>query len=386
MEIISYVGATGNARSKKRRFLTRPALPRTKKIAGMERHFEFTRPERKAKKFYPLLILKKLGKFLYVIPAALVIFLLSYGATEMISNFQSRANPLSLENERDDEMSVLQEAMSNLALSTGDDVDADGNVGGSASEISLALFQDKVTYKDYIVKSGETIGGITSRFGLKNISTIIAVNEIENVRQVFSGQKLIIPSCDGLLHVVAQGDSLTSISAKYSVAWEDLLDANDLDSTELVAGQKIFIPGAKLSRDALRKAMGETWATPLKSKWRLTSKCGWRADPFTGVKQYHPGMDMACPTGTPIYATMGGKVLASGVSRIYGNYIIIDHGNGYQTLYGHMSKRISVAGEQVSQNQKIGLVGSTGYSTGPHLHFTVYKNGKVVDPQTLLGK
>ncbi|MDE7291705.1 MAG: LysM peptidoglycan-binding domain-containing M23 family metallopeptidase [Treponemataceae bacterium] len=385
MEIISYVGAAaGNERSRRRNFLKRPPLPRTKKFAGIESHFGFAKSENKAKKFYPVLLLKKLGKFLYIIPIVIVAFLLAYGATEIIANFQSRANPLSLENEREDEMSVLQNAMSRLALSTGDEVDADGNVAGS--DVSLSLFQDKVTYKDYVVKSGETIGGITSRFGLKNISTIIAVNEIENVRQVFSGQKLVIPSCDGLLHVVAQGDSLASISAKYSVAWEDLLDANDLDSTELVAGQKIFIPGAKLSRDELRKAMGETWATPLKSKWRLTSKCGWRADPFTGVKQYHPGMDMACPTGTPIYATMGGKVLASGVSRIYGNYIIIDHGNGYQTLYGHMSKRISVAGEQVSQNQKIGLVGSTGYSTGPHLHFTVYKNGKVVDPQTLLGK
>lgn len=384
MEIISYVGAASNERSRSRRFLKRPPIPRTKKFSGVKCLFGFAKSESRTKKIYPVLFLKKLGKFLYIIPIVFAAFLLSYGVTEMLAKFQSRANPLSLENERDDEMSVLQNAMSSFALSTGDDVDADGNVGGS--EISLSLFQDKVTYTNYTVKSGETIGGITSRFGLKNISTIIAVNEIDNVRQIFAGQKLVIPSCDGLVHIVTQGDSLASISAKFSVAWEDLLDANDLDSTELVAGQKLFIPGAKLSRDALRKAMGETWATPLKSKWRLTSKCGWRADPFTGVKQYHPGMDMACPTGTPIYATMGGKVLASGVSRIYGNYIIIDHGNGYQTLYGHMSKRISVAGEQVSQNQKIGLVGSTGYSTGPHLHFTVYKNGKVVDPETLLGK
>ena len=384
MEIISYVGAAaGNARQKGRSFLPRRILPRTKKFARWECPFEFTKSESREKKHHPILALKKLGKFLYLVPAAFVVFLLTFGVTEIFANFQSRANPLPLEEERMDEMTVLQNAMSHFVLSVGDDIDVDGNVGGA---ISGNVFHEAVTYKNYTVKSGETIGGITRKFGLNNISTIIAVNEIENVRQIFSGQKLVIPSCDGLLHAVSQGESLASISAKYSVAWEDLLDANDLDSTELAAGQKIFIPGAKLSRDALRKTMGETWATPLKSKWRLTSKCGWRADPFTGVKQYHPGMDMACPTGTPIYATMGGKVLASGVSRIYGNYIIIDHGNGYQTLYGHMSKRISVAGEHVSQNQKIGLVGSTGYSTGPHLHFTVYKNGKVVDPQTLLGK
>lgn len=385
MEIISYVGAS-RAKKVRTNIFSKVIFPKFGNFRKRTRPYEFGSAANAISlpKIHPLLILKKLGKYFWTVPLFVIIALVPYAVNKAFSMMQTKTNPLVLKNEKIDEMSFLQEAMSNLSLSTGDDVDADGNVGGS--EISLSLFQDKVTYKDYVVKSGETIGGITSRFGLKNISTIIAVNEIENVRQVFSGQKLVIPSCDGLLHVVAQGDSLASISAKYSVAWEDLLDANDLDSTELVAGQKIFIPGAKLSRDALRKAMGETWATPLKSKWRLTSKCGWRADPFTGVKQYHPGMDMACPSGTPIYATMGGKVLASGVSRIYGNYVIIDHGNGYQTLYGHMSKRISAAGEYVSQNQKIGLVGSTGYSTGPHLHFTVYKNGKVVDPQTLLGK
>ena len=93
---------------------------------------------------------------------------------------------------------------------------------------------------------------------------------------------------------------------------------------------------------------------------------------------------MACPTGTPIYAAMSGKVIHAGWSNIFGNYIIVDHGNGYQTLYGHMSKILARNGQRVSQGTRIGLVGSTGYSTGPHLHFTVYKNGKLVDPLTLL--
>lgn len=385
MEIISYVGAS-RAKKIRRSFFSKVILPKFQNAKNRTHSYEFGSAAKMISlpKIHPLLIFKKLGKYFWTVPLFVIIAMVPHAVNKAFSMMQTKTNPLVLKNEKIDEMAFLQEAMSNFALSTGDEVDLDGNVG--TSEISLSLFQDKVTYTNYTVKSGETIGGITSRFGLKNISTIIAVNEIDNVRQIFAGQKLVIPSCDGLVHIVTQGDSLASISAKFSVAWEDLLDANDLDSTELVAGQKLFIPGAKLSRDALRKAMGETWATPLKSKWRLTSKCGWRADPFTGVRQYHPGMDMACPSGTPIYATMGGKVLASGVSRIYGEYIIIDHGNGYQTLYGHMSKRISTAGEQVSQNQKIGLVGSTGYSTGPHLHFTVYKNGKVVDPETLLGK
>ena len=93
---------------------------------------------------------------------------------------------------------------------------------------------------------------------------------------------------------------------------------------------------------------------------------------------------MACPTGTPIYASMSGTVQVAGWHNSYGNYVIIKHKDGYQTLYGHMSKILTTKGEKVTQGQKIGLVGSTGYSTGPHLHFTVYKNGTLVDPLTLL--
>lgn len=381
MEIISYVGAS-SAKRVGSNFFPKIHFPVFKNLRRT-RAFELASHERRLPRIYPLLVLKKLGKYFWVLPLFTAIALVPYGTNKAFSLMQERTNPLPLRTESVDEMGFLQEAMSQFALSTGEDIDDDGNIGGV---VSTAVVHDKVSYTNYTVKTGDTIGGITNKFGLKNISTIIAVNGIENVRQVYSGQKLRIPSFDGLIHTVTSGNSLEGISAKYGIAVEDILDANDLDSTVLAAGQKLFIPGAKLDRNALRKAMGETWASPLKAKWRLTSKCAWRPDPFTGVQQYHPGIDMACPTGTPIYATMGGKVLASGVSRVYGNYIIIDHGNGYQTLYGHLSKRISVVGEQVSQNQKIGLVGSTGYSTGPHLHFTVYKNGKVVDPQTLLGK
>lgn len=363
MEIISYVGGSAAARAR--------AFPMPK----------IELPKLKLKPFYPLLALKKIGSLLWTLPLFAAVAFVPFGANKAFEFMESRANPLTLKNEAVDEMAFLQEAMSKFALSSGEAIDDEGNVAGVSAS---SVIQQKVTYKKYKVQSGETIGGITRKFGLKNISTIIAVNGIENVRQVFSGQTLVIPSCDGLTCKVKAGNTIQGISAKYGAAVEDILDANDLDSMSLTVGQELFIPGAKLDKEALRRAMGETWAVPLKIKWRLTSKCGWRGDPFTGVKQYHPGLDMACPTGTPIYAALGGKVLQAGFSRIYGNYVIIDHGNGYQTLYGHMSKTITSTGASVQQGQKIGLVGSTGYSTGPHLHWTVYKNGKVVDPLTLI--
>ena len=93
---------------------------------------------------------------------------------------------------------------------------------------------------------------------------------------------------------------------------------------------------------------------------------------------------MAAPKGTTIKAAMSGKVVKAMYSPVYGNYIIIDHGNGYQTLYGHMTKYVVSRGQYVEQGQRVGYVGSTGYSTGPHLHFTVYKDGRLVDPLSLL--
>jgi murein DD-endopeptidase MepM/ murein hydrolase activator NlpD len=89
---------------------------------------------------------------------------------------------------------------------------------------------------------------------------------------------------------------------------------------------------------------------------------------------------MACPTGTPIFAALGGKVLQAGFSRIYGNYIIIDHGNGYQTLYAHMSGLAVGQGSSVSQGQTIGYLGATGRATGTHCHFEVFVNGSRTDP------
>jgi murein DD-endopeptidase MepM/ murein hydrolase activator NlpD len=89
---------------------------------------------------------------------------------------------------------------------------------------------------------------------------------------------------------------------------------------------------------------------------------------------------MACPKGTSIYAALAGKVTTVGFSPVYGNYVIVTHHSGYQTLYGHMSAVLVIRGQHVTTASRLGRVGSTGMSTGPHLHFTVMKNGKTVNP------
>jgi len=329
----------------------------------------------------------RLGAYAWLGITAVLIVAVPVGICKTLNYFSSFASPVEFSS-FEMELANLDSLMNKFAMENDSDLfDENGNVlledGTVLSAKSLGIGQT-VSYQTYKVKSGDSISTISRKFGLTNISTLIAVNGIDNVRTLREGQKLKVPSMDGLVHRVKKGESLTGIAGKYNVSLEKLCDTNDLTTQVLFAGQELFIPGARLDSSELKKAMGELFANPISASYRLTSRFGPRSDPFTGVASNHTGIDMACPKGTPISATMSGKVVYVGWSNVFGNYVIINHGNGYQSLYGHMSKATCKTGQTVNQGTKIGLVGSTGYSTGNHLHFTVYKNGKLVDPLLLI--
>lgn len=327
------------------------------------------------------------SKILLVIPATIVLCSIPYGISKFISWNESYVRMIDMSGCLENESLILDGAMSQFAMDQTSYYDSDGNIFNDDSQKilpSASLMKEPVSFQKYTVKAGDTISGICQKFGLSNISTLIAVNKIDNVRSVYVGQKLKIPSLDGLVHVVSKNESLASVSKKYGVSVTDIIDTNDLTSDVLSEGASLYIPGAKLDSNTLQKAMGEIFMQPLKCKYRITSRFGSRVDPITGVPSYHRGLDMAAPAGTPIYASRSGKVLKSAFSPLYGNYVVIEHIDGYQTLYAHMSKSLAKKGERVSQGTKIGLVGNTGYSTGAHLHLTVYKNSKPVDPLTVL--
>lgn len=112
----------------------------------------------------------------------------------------------------------------------------------------------------------------------------------------------------------------------------------------------------------------------------ITSPFGWRSNPFGGAPEFHQGLDIAAPSGTTVTAAAAGTVIMAQWYGGYGNYILIDHGGGYSTGYGHLSAMYVSSGQSVTRGQAIGAVGSTGQSTGPHLHFEVRIAGKPVDP------
>lgn len=325
-------------------------------------------------------------KFLWLVPALLIAAMIPITVVNVFSYFEGFAKNISLDENDSWSQNILSNELSNFAMSSStafdyDDLSADEEINLSVTGASI---KEPVTFTEYVVKKGDTIDGISRRYGLRSFSTLININNINNVRVIRSGQKLRIPSMDGMLHVVEKKETLTSIAERYHISVEDLLDVNDLASETLTVGMELFIPGATMDKFSLLKAMGELFLNPLKVKYRFTSPFSMRNNPVTGVYSHHTGVDFACPTGTPIYASLSGSVVFTGTSNVYGYYVIVKHYDGYQTLYAHMSKILCKKGDYVDQNTKIGLVGSTGQSTGPHLHFSVYKNGKLVDPMSLI--
>lgn len=331
-------------------------------------------------------ILSKAFSYLWLIPVLILLGCVPFVVKGAVDYSESYARPLEMSASDVNDFDSLDLLMSEFALEKFANFDENGNLLGEDGKIvpSVANYKSVVTWQIYTVRNGDTISGITYKFGLTNISTLIAVNGVSNVRSIKVGQKIRIPSCDGLIHEVASGETLAGISGKYKVSVEDILDVNDLDSDVIAKGDKLFIPGAKMDSVSLKKAMGELFALPIKISYRLSSRFGHRKDPITGVDSSHTGIDMACATGTNIYSSLSGTVAYTGYSSVYGNYVIINHFDGYQTLYAHMSKILCKKGDYVNQGARIGLVGNTGYSTGPHLHFSVYKNGKLVDPLSVL--
>ena len=295
-----------------------------------------------------------------------------------VGGFEISAIPDFKEDYLDGDNADTEELLETQALLADDGEDA---VQQEASEDELSL-----TYQTYRVKSGDMIGFIADKYDVTQ-DTIISINNIKQSRLIQVGQYLKIPSMPGILYTTkTKGETPSTIAEKYKVDAEKCALVNNISiDTELESGLQLFVPDAQLDWATRQEINGDLFRKPLHSRYYLSSYYGWRDSPFnTGKRSFHTGIDMACSTGTPIYPAMDGVVTAAGYNSTYGNYVIVQHHSGYKTLYGHMSKITCRKGNFVYTTTQIGKVGSTGLSTGPHLHFTVYKNGKTVNPLGLL--
>jgi murein DD-endopeptidase MepM/ murein hydrolase activator NlpD len=243
---------------------------------------------------------------------------------------------------------------------------------------------------EYQVEGGDAISTIAEKFSL-NVTTILWANKLTSTSTIRPGDKLVILPTNGVLHQVKTGDTVDKIAKYYSADAEKVLEFNALpDASDIKIGETLIVPGGVApkpipaptprttvaSRNTVNIPSLSTVPTGGKMIWpngcsRITQYYGWR----------HTGIDIACSAGTSILAADDGVV--SRVQYIktgYGHNVMIDHGGGVVTLYGHMTKILVEAGDTVKRGQEIGLEGSTGRSTGPHLHFEVRINGKIYNP------
>lgn len=244
---------------------------------------------------------------------------------------------------------------------------------------------------EHTVEENETLDSIGKKYGITLESIKFANNLTGNY--IKQGQKLIIPPVEGTVHVVKKGDTVDKLAKKYNVASQSIVDFNYLDAPyTLEEGMSLTIPEAKRQSEQ-RFFAGNTYDT---SAYGLIPYVGgvvkgsgeflW---PLAGqisqyFSSYHPAIDIAANSGDIIASDKGTVVRAGWWQGGYGNAVQIDHGNGYVTTYAHMSVISVSQGDNVEKGQKIGVVGSTGRSTGPHCHFTIQKDGRFINPLTVL--
>ena len=238
-----------------------------------------------------------------------------------------------------------------------------------------------LTFDSYTMESGDIIGRIAIMTGLSQ-DTLNSVNNIGNTRNIPTGKVLRIPNQDGIYYSVKAGDTLESIADQYDTTVSQIKVVNELFSAALTPGASLFIPGGEMDWITRQEINGELFIWPVSGY--VSSPYGYRIAPFGGTRQLHTGLDIAASMGSPIRAAMAGRVLQVGYNDSFGNFVLISHHSGYRTFYGHMSVIRVKAGAYVNTGERIGDVGSTGLSTGPHVHFTVYKNGVTVNPRNLM--
>lgn len=259
---------------------------------------------------------------------------------------------------------------------------------GISTDIS-AKTRDKII--EYSVLEGDTISSIAEKFGIST-DTVLWQNDLSEKDRIKPGQILEILPVSGISHKVGKGDTVYSIAKKYDTSPQSMVDfpfnsfAND-ETFELAIGQTLIVP------DGVKPAVKQTaprirQITPDAGTVVASGSFVWPAS--GSITQYfawyHKGIDIANRTSPSILAADAGKVMVAGWpdGYGYGNRVIIDHGNGYRTLYGHLSSIYVIPGQSVSRGSAIGKMGSTGRSTGIHLHFEVIKDGVYLNPLSVL--
>jgi murein DD-endopeptidase MepM/ murein hydrolase activator NlpD len=246
--------------------------------------------------------------------------------------------------------------------------------------VDTSLVDASETLRTYRVRGGDTLTGIARHFGV-SMMTVWWANHLKSKDELKVGQKLIIPPVDGTVHIVTAGETLAKIAATANVSAADVVSFNGLASDTLAVGQTLILPGGHGKPIPVPKAQPRQVASSGGGSGVPQHYGGGQfAWPLPGgtISQYfhygHPALDIQAPYGSRIIAAASGTVIFAGWKSNGGGYQVwIAHGSGLYTTYNHMSAITVGAGEHVSRGEQVGRVGQSGWATGPHLHFEVWR-------------
>jgi murein DD-endopeptidase MepM/ murein hydrolase activator NlpD len=248
----------------------------------------------------------------------------------------------------------------------------------------------------HVVEEGETLSSIAARYNLQ-VETILWENNLTATSAIKPGQELRILPVDGIRHKVARGETIYSIGKKYGLDESQVQVIVDYpfneflnnETFELVIGQSLMVPGGvKQTVATPPRTITSGVMTPDAGSVSATGTFIWPASGqiSQGYQFYHKAIDISNRSGGTILAADAGVVTTAGFvdNSGYGNRVVLDHGNGFVTLYAHMSSNSVRVGQRVNRGDAIGQMGSTGRSTGTHLHFEIRQGGALLNPLTFL--
>ena len=298
---------------------------------------------------------------------------------------------------------TLQEVENNSALASELSIDLGNSVGGygtGGAVLGMSVGITPVTVEsdkpraetlDHTVQSGETLAAIAEKYGVSVDTIRWANSEVTSKDSIKPGQILKVPPVTGIVHKVKSGETIYSISKKYDADAQSIVDypfnvfTND-ETFALAIGQDLVIPSGVMPKETpwapgaslARRMTPDAGAVSATGNW-IWPAAGTLTQPYL---PWHKGIDIANHGGGSILAADAGKVIVTGWpdNYGYGNRVVVDHGNGYQTLYAHLSKIAVSVGQSVKRGDVLGSMGSTGRSTGTHLHFEIRASGKGQNP------
>ena len=293
-----------------------------------------------------------------------------------------------------DQQAVLTNSTPQLAAVTetpeAADVDTSLNDGALVASTILnnsAMFGLSDNIQKYTVQEGDTLSTIAAQFDITT-QTILWSNNLASTSTIRPGQELYILPVTGVAHTVQSGETLASIAQKFGGNVDDIVAFNGLvDASAITAGTELIIPDGEqpapppvvklASVGSIFSSTPAVNAVPsgTKLQWPTTTR---KISQYFGA--YHTGVDIDGACGDPVWAAESGRVVSAGWYGGYGNQVVIDHGNGLRTRYGHMTSINVSNGQTVSRGQYLGSEGTTGRSTGCHIHFETMVNGRFVNP------